>query len=173
MCMFFITIVVRKRKYLQSVLLLLTFVCVGGTLISIERIAEKVELPNRQMNFKAVVLSRPIVHGKVLQADLMVMVGNKPIKVRASLLRDTISNRYKTLHLGDGIEVTSYLEEPMNFSDATFDYARWLRLHGYSAETFIVYNQWHKAKVNLRQMSLLQRASLAASVYRENLLNVI
>ena len=173
MCMFFITIVVRKRKYLQSVLLLLTFVCVGGTLISIERIAEKVELPNRQMNFKAVVLSRPIVHGKVLQADLMVMVGNKPIKVRASLLRDTISNRYKTLHLGDGIEVTSYLEKPMNFSDATFDYARWLRLHGYSAETFIVYNQWHKAKVNLRQMSLLQRASLAASVYRENLLNVI
>ena len=172
-CMIVITFVVCKKKYLQSLLLLFTVFLVGGTFVSMKRQSTKVQLPDKQITFKAVLLSNPVVHGKVIQTDLMVMTESEPIKVRASILRDTISNRYQTLHLGDGIEATAYLEEPMNFSDATFDYARWLKLHGYSAETFIFYNQWQKAKVNLRQMSFLQRTLLVAAGYRERLMKVL
>lgn len=172
-CMIVITFVVCKKKYLQSLLLLFTVFLIGGTFVSLKRQSTKVQLPDTQITFKAVLLSNPVVHGKVIQTDLMVMTESEPIKVRASILRDTISNRYQTLHLGDGIEATAYLEEPMNFSDATFDYARWLKLHGYSAETFIFYNQWQKTKVNLRQMSFLQRTSLVAAGYREKLMKVL
>ena len=172
-CMIVITFVVWKKKYLQSLLLLFTIFFIGGSFVSMKQHATNVQLPETQITFKAVLLSNPIVHGKVIQTDLMVMTESEPIKVRASILRDTISNRYQTLHLGDGIKATAYLEKPMNFSDATFDYARWLKLHGYSAETFIFYNQWQKAKVNLHQMSFLQRTSLAAAGYREKLMKVL
>ena len=172
-CMGVITFVVWKKKYLQSLLLLFTIFFIGGSFVSMKQHATNVQLPETQITFKAVLLSNPIVHGKVIQTDLMVMTESEPIKVRASILRDTISNRYQTLHLGDGIKATAYLEKPMNFSDATFDYAGWLKLHGYSAETFIFYNQWQKAKVNLHQMSFLQRTSLAAAGYREKLMKVL
>ena len=170
--MIVITFVVWRKKYLQSLLLLFTVFLVGGTFVSVSRQAAKRQLPNKQIIFKAVLLSNPVVRGKVIQTDLMVMTAGEPMKVKASILRDTIANRYQTLHLGDGIEATAYLEEPMNFSDATFNYARWLKLHGYSAETFIFYNQWQKTKVSLRQMSFLQRTSLSAALYREKLMSV-
>ena len=168
-----ITFVVWRKKYLQSLLLLFTVFLVGGTFVSMSRQAAKIQLPNKQITFKAVLLSNPVVRGKVIQTDLMVMTAGEPMKVKASILRDTITNRYRTLHLGDGIEAAAYLEEPMNFADATFDYARWLKLHGYSAETFIFYNQWQKTKVSLRQMSFLQRTSLSAALHREKLMRVL
>ena len=171
--MIVITFVVWRKKYLQSLFLLFTVFLVGGTFVSVSRQAAKIQLPNKQITFKAVLLSNPVVHGKVIQTDLMVMTVSEPMKVKASILRDTITNRYRTLHLGDGIEAAAYLEEPMNFSDATFDYAQWLKRHGYFAETFIFYNQWQKTKVSLRQMSFLQRTSLAAAGYREKLMKVL
>ncbi|WP_424050394.1 ComEC/Rec2 family competence protein [Prevotella melaninogenica] len=171
--MIVITFVVWRKKYLQSLLLLFTVFLVGGTFVSVSRQAAKIQLPNKQITFKAVLLSNPVVHGKVIQTDLMVMTAGEPMKVKASILRDTITNRYRTLHLGDGIEAAAYLEKPMNFADATFDYARWLKLHGYSAETFIFYNQWQKTKVSLRQMSFLQRTSLSTALHREKLMRVL
>ena len=168
-----ISFVVWNQKYLQSLSLLVVVFFVGGSLVSMKRQTMQVQLPENKITFQAVLLTDPVVHGKVIQTDLMVMNKDNTMKVRASILRDTITNRYRTLHLGDGIETTAYLEQPMNFSDATFDYARWLRLHGYSAETFIFYNQWQKAKVSLRRMSFLQRTSLVAASYREKLMKVL
>ena len=171
--MIVITFVVWRKKYLQSLLLLFTVFLIGGTFVSMKRQRTHIQLPNTQITFKAVLLSTPVIHGKVIQTDLMVMTEGEPMKVKASILRDTITNRYQTLYLGDGIEATAYLEEPMNFSDATFDYAQWLKRHGYFAETFIFYNQWQKTKVSLRQMSFLQRTSLAASIHRDRLMKVL
>ena len=151
-CMIIITYFTWKMKYIQSLLLLSTVFLIGGTLVSMKRQSSEIRLPDTPITFKAVLLSNPIVRGKVVQVDLMAMTKDRPIMVRASILRDTITNRYRTLQIGDGIEATAYLEQPMNFSDATFDYARWLKRHGYLAETFILYNQWQRAKVSLRQM---------------------
>lgn len=169
-CTLIITFFASRQKYIQSLLLYFTIFLMGATFVSVKLQTMKVHLPVRMTSFKAVLLSTPIVHGKVIQTDLMVFIEDEHIKVKASILRDTITNYYKTLKIGDGIEANAYLEEPMNFSDATFDYARWLKLHGYYAETFILYNHWQKAKVDLRQMSFLQRTSLAASIYRQKLM---
>ena len=171
--MIVITFVVWRKKYLQSLLLLFTVFLIGGTFVSMKRQRTHIQLPNTQITFKAVLLSNPVIHGKVIQTDLMIMTEGEPMKVKASILRDTITNRYQTLHLGDGIEVTAYLEEPINFSDATFDYVKWLKRHGYFAETFVFYNQWQKTKVSLRQMSFLQRTLLVAAGHRERLLKLL
>ena len=169
-CTVIITFVVWQWKYTQSMLLLLIVFLMGATSVSMKKQTMQIRLPNQTITFKAVLLSNPVVHGKVIQTDLMIMGEEEPMKVKAAILRDTITNHYQSLHIGDGIEAYAYLEEPMNFSDATFDYARWLKLHGYAAETFIRYDQWQKVKVNLRPMSFLQRTSLAAGIYRQKLM---
>lgn len=145
--------VMRHRKYIQSLLLLVAVFMTGAALVAVRELSMQVKLPERIAGFNAVLLSEPVIHGKVVQTDLMVIRENGLLKVKASILRDTLTNRYRSLHTGDGIEAMAYLEKPMNFSDATFDYARWLRLHGFSAETFICPDQWRKKKVNLHPMS--------------------
>ena len=65
-----ITFVVWRKKYLQSLLLLFTVFLVGGTFVSMSRQAAKIQLPNKQITFKAVLLSNPVVRGKVIQTDL-------------------------------------------------------------------------------------------------------
>jgi len=79
------------------------------------------------------------------------------MKVKASILCDTVSENYKRLHVGDGITAFSHLEEPVNFRDSEFDYVRWLRLHGFDAETFIYYRNWKKASVDLSFLSSVDR----------------
>ena len=162
--------VMRHRKYIQSLLLLVAVFMTGAALVADRELSMQVKLPERIAGFNAVLLSEPVIHGKVVQTDLMVIRENGLLKVKASFLRDTLTNRYRSLHTGDGIEAMAYLEKPMNFSDATFDYARWLRLHGFSAETFICPDQWQKKKVNLHPMSFFQRSLLTAAICRQKLM---
>ncbi|MCR5076994.1 MAG: ComEC/Rec2 family competence protein [Prevotella sp.] len=168
--MFVLALAVHRSMYLQSLLLLVAVALLGATLVSEKETELLVSIPKEMVTYQAVLTSEPVAHGKVVQADLLVMGLKGTVKIKASILRDTVSHRYERLHVGDGIEAASYLEEPMNFSDATFDYARWLRLHGFGAETFIYHNQWRKVRVSLRSLSLFQRATLAARIYRQKLL---
>ena len=162
--------VMRHRKYIQSLLLLVAVFMTGAALVADRELSMQVKLPERIAGFNAVLLSEPVIHGKVVQTDLMVIRENGLLKVKASIFRDTLTNRYRSLHTGDGIEGMAYLEKPMNFSDATFDYARWLRLHGFSAETFLCPDQWRKKKVNLHPMSFFQRSLLTAAICRQKLM---
>ena len=79
-------------------------------------------------------MSEPVPRGKVVRFDMAVLQHQgKPLLVKAQLLRDTISHRYDRLHVGDGLRAVSILETPQRWAASTFDYVRWLRLHGFSA----------------------------------------
>lgn len=99
----------------QSVAILLSFFFVGGLLVSFSIEKMKISLPKYPVTYQAVLVSEPVVHGKVIQADMMVVGDGKPIKVKASILRDTVDNRWQRLHVGDGITATSFLDVPHNF----------------------------------------------------------
>lgn len=159
-----------RRKYLQTLLLLAAVFLTGATSVSVKKQALLTRFPDRMTTFKAVLLANPATHGKVVQTDLMIMYGERPIKAKASILRDTATCRYQSLHIGDGIEACAFLETPASIPGTAFDHARWMRLHGYSAEVFIRHDQWRKAKVGLRGMGLLQRTALAAAVSRQQLM---
>ena len=91
-------------------------------------------LPKEKVCYEAVVMSEPVPRGKVVRFDMAVLQHQgKPLLVKAQLLRDTISHRYDRLHVGDGLRAVSILETPQRWAASTFDYVRWLRLHGFSA----------------------------------------
>lgn len=160
----------RRSPVGQSLAIGLTFLTLGAYLITHSLDKMNVPLPKDEVVYNAVLTTEPSVHGRVVQTDLLIIGDGKPLKVRASILRDTVQNRWQRLHVGDGITATSLLEPPHNFAGSTFDYAAWLRQSGFAAETFIFYNSWRKAEIDLTSLSYMQRATVEARRIREKLL---
>ena len=146
-----------KRRMLVSWALLFSVASVGGLLMAGAEMEMQKLLPAEPLRYDAVLLTEPVRHGKVIKVDLAIPTTDGAMKVKASILCDTVSENYKRLHVGDGITAFSQLEEPVNFRDSEFDYVRWLRLHGFDAETFIYYRNWKKASVDLSFLSSVDR----------------
>lgn len=162
-------LVVWKIAWLSKILLLTTVFLIGAILMGKEERQACRPLPSQEVVYRAVVMSEPVVHGKVVQMDLLIVDAHQPLKVKAALLRDTVENRYRSLHLGDGIEACSLLEQPTAHPDASFDYARWLTVHGYAAQTFIYYLNWQKAAVDLTPLSWTDKLRYVSLRYRQRL----
>lgn len=85
----------------------------GFYLVSAEKRDLVRNFPDGRVAYEAVLVSEPVVRGKVIQCELMAMPqGKKPFRLRASILRDTIHRRYERLHFGDGIRVFSSISQP-------------------------------------------------------------
>lgn len=158
-----------KIGWLSKTLLMTAVFLVGAILMSNEERQAFSSFPQQEVTYQAVIMSEPVEHGKVVQMDLLIVDGQQPLKVKASLLRDTVENRYRSLHLGDGIEACSLLEQPQNNPGASFDYARWLTVHGYAAQTFIYYLNWQKTVVDLTVLSWTDKLRYVSLQYRQRL----
>lgn len=160
-----------SRRRLQGVFILLT-VCLSGAYMMSHTEPHAIrQLPSSERTYQAVIMSEPVAHGKVIQMDLLVVGEGKPLKVKASLLRDTIEHRYRSLHIGDGMEVFSLLEPLQVVPYGRFDYPRWLTTHGYHAHTFIYYRNWRKAAVSLHSLSWVDKLRLSMLSFRQQLIN--
>lgn len=162
-----LTLLAWKHCILQSVMIFITCMLFGGSLVSVELDKAYMPVPDKDMTYSAVVTSQPVVSGKVIRCDLMIADVNHPVKVKASIYRD---ERADKLRVGDGIKAVSLLEKPSGYADSDFDYGRYLLYHGYVATTFIYIDEWSKAVVDLTRLSLIQRTRIAALVFRDRLL---
>lgn len=162
-----LTLLAWKHCILQSVMIFITCMLFGGSLVSVELDKAYMPVPDKDMAYSAVVISQPVVSGKVIRCDLMIADVSHPVKVKASIYRD---ERADKLRVGDGIKAVSLLEKPSEYADSDFDYGRYLLYHGYVATTFIYIDEWSKAVVDLTRLSLIQRTRIAALVFRDRLL---
>lgn len=165
-----VAFVLNKMPKGQTVAIFISFFFLGSYLMSDAVDKTKVSLPDRQISYEAVLLTEPTVHGKVVQTDLLIVGKGTTLKVRASILRDTVDNRWQRLHVGDGIAALSVLVEPRNFANSTFDYAGWLKKHGFKAETFIYYTDWKKAEVDLTKLHYSDRTIIQTRKLRQRFL---
>lgn len=164
-----ITVLLRRHILLQGVMILLMILAYGGFMICHAEHSVRKDFPKNEFEYYAIVASEPVVKGKVIHTDILVLNGKTYIKTKASILRDTVENRYKDLHIGDGILAYSQLEPPTNFGNATFDYARYLTIHGYEAQTFIYYCNWMKSDVSLKCLPPIEYLKVSARIMRQNL----
>lgn len=166
----------ERRVWPQCLLLAAATFLLGATLQGRAQERLSVMVPNEAVEYEAVVASEPQVKGKTARMDLLVTrVGDRPlprpVSVRASLLRDTVTARWQSLHVGCGIRAYARFERlrPMG-QRGRFDYIRWAQVHGYQAQTFIYYSHWEPAVVSIRALSIMQRARLKLLGFRQNLL---
>lgn len=164
-----------RKPYSQSLLLLVAVFLAGISLADKAKRQEafpfNAEVP---MTYEAVVTAEPQVRGKTLQCDLALVAINgksldKTINVKAHVLRDTMTNAWRGIRLGTGIEASSMMEPLQNYRKGNFDYVRWLHCHGFSASTFIYATEWRVAKVSLKPMSTMERLRLKAMGMRQGL----
>ena len=163
-----------RREHIQSILIAATTLALGGTLICRQMKTTDIRLPDGTSQYEAVITSTPIIHGKVLKCDIAIMNLNgktldNPINAKATILRDTTTEM--NLNTGDGIKAESALEKPHNISgNPNFDYAQWMKIHGYAAQTFITYWDLHTARVSFGK-NVFGRLCLKARVFRDKLSN--
>lgn len=164
------TAVFRFRDRCESVLLLSSTFLVGAAIVTIRERRNVVELPRQEVIYEAVIASQPEIHGKTLRCDLLVVSAKRPFRLKASILRDTVTGRWKRIGVGDGIVARSVLHVPTNFPSASnFDYRRWASVHGIAGQTFIHCRSWYKAAIDLTPLSRLERTRLRALQLRASL----
>lgn len=170
-------LVLKNKPYAQSFILLLAIFFAGATLIT--KADNDCSFPFQEgetVEYEAVITGEPQVRGKVLRCDLAITSVNgkkpgSPISIKASVLRDTIANYWKVLHVGSGIKAQSAMQRPANYyHDSNFDYVRWLHGHGFRARTFIYYTDWQQANVSLASLSATERLRLKALKLRHKLI---
>ena len=160
----------RRSSLLLSAGLLAAVLCLGAWRSSVAERSVRAELPVGDVEYDAIVMSEPQVHGRTLRCDLLLTSASPMLRVKASVLRDTVVRRYERLHLGDGLRACSTLEQPHSFGASRFDYGRYLRVNGFQAQTFIYYSKWTKTRLSLGDVPLADRLRLRMSRLRNRLL---
>lgn len=170
----------RGHNILQSACIFAVTACIGAALsaTAVSRSAFPFQ-KGQPVRYEAVVTDQPKVRGKTLQCDLALTSVNgkrpdKSIKVRAAILRDTMSNNWARIRCGSGIEAWSAMQPLENYyHESNFDYARWMNAHGITAQTFIYYTDWQPARVSLKSLSRLEIMRLRALRLRERLTSLL
>ena len=162
-----------KRAAWRNGCIFVITLTVGATLVNRSEQHADCKLPHGESHYEAIISNTPTQHGKTWRCDLLLTklngqpLGNA-ITVRATVLNDP--NRPMQLQTGNGIIASSVLEKPQNrWSNAHFDYALWLRRHGYQAETFIPYWQFQTAEVPMT-LGRRQRATLQVRRLRDRII---
>lgn len=154
----------------QGMVLMLAVVAGGAYLGSRESVTYQTSLNENPEVYEAVLTSRPVKRGKVMKCDLRITSGMYAgKKIKASILRDTVSMRCEQLRLGDGVVACSALQ-PLGYDVGMYDNSLYLKSQGYFAQTFIYVDAWCKSTVSLRSMSVVERARLRMMEWREHLL---
>jgi competence protein ComEC len=165
---FIIVVMLRNKPLWQTTVMMIFFFIFGGWDSSYQHHAEEVMWPRAQMEYQAAVVGQPVVRNKVVECDLRLAAEGSPL-VKAYILKDANSKKIK---LGDGITALSEIQKPYNrYPNSKFDYARYLRVHGYQGTTFIYKTDWCPDEVSLEKLSLLERTKLQFMMWRAHLLD--
>ena len=167
----------RCKAAMQHAAILLVTFFLGAALIVHIQSQLHPSLPiGRPVVYRAVVISKPVIHGRVVTCDMAVSEAeghtlSRPTLVKAAFLRDTVQNRWRMLCTGLCVEACSTMELPANFHTAPrFNYMRWMHVHGFTAHTFILPRSWQTASEKGISLPLLLRIRLKAAVLRDRLL---
>ena len=149
-----VTMLLWKYENLQSLAIAGCFVVLGVLLIQRQK-ASQAEWPEGEVCYEAVVLSDPIEKPKTMAVDIMLTCNQQ--KLKCYLYKD---DRSRALCIGDGLCIQSRIRPNNDWQRGSFNYRRYLEIHGFSGSTFVSSWKWHKAEISLKNLSRLERARL-------------
>lgn len=160
-----------KQPIANSVLLMVSVFCLGGVLVGMRLSEVNPVFPSQAVLHRAVISNQPVERGKVVRCELLVLDEVRPYKIQASILRDTLTGRYRHISVGDGIEFYSRIEGLPNHqrAESNFNYFRWLQTQGVVGQTFINRVSWRKLSLDISSLSIFQRVRLSMLRFREHL----
>ena len=154
-----------KKALLQSVAIAICFVLLGWLLTARQKESLQVQWPEEEVKYEAVVLSEPQEKPKTMAVDIMLVKSGQ--KLKGYFYKD---ERSRGLRIGDGLSIQSRIRENSNWHRGTFDYRRYLEIHGFTGSTFVSSWKWQKVRVSLEGLSRLERTKLYFLRLRSRLL---
>lgn len=160
-----LALLLSKHEYLQSIAIAGCFVVLGWLLMQRQKASLMVTWPEGEVGYEAVVVSEPIEKPKTMAVDVLLAGSGR--KLKCYLYKD---DRSRNLRIGDGLHIQSRIEPNSEWRKGSFDYRRYLEIHGFTGRTFVASWKWQKVKVSLKQLSRLERMRLTFLKYRSRLL---
>ena len=139
----------------QSVAITVCFVVLGALLSQQKKESMRVQWPEDEAIYEAVVLSDPQEKAKTMAVDIMIVQTRH--KLKCYFYKE---DRSKSLRVGDGLRIQSRISVISDWHRGNFDYRRYLDIHGFAGSTFVASWKWQKAKVSLKGLSRLERTKL-------------
>ena len=150
-----LTMLLWKKALLQSVAIAVCFVLLGWLLTARQKESLQVQWPEEEVKYEAVVLSEPQEKPKTMAVDIMLVKSGQ--KLKGYFYKD---ERSRGLRIGDGLSIQSRIRETSDWHRGTFDYRRYLEIHGFTGSTFVSSWKWQKVRVSLEGLSRLERTKL-------------
>lgn len=160
-----VALLLWRYEQLQSVAIALAFVMLGWVLVSRQWQKVRVDWPEGEVVYEAVVLTDPVEKPKTMAVDILLTDGHR--KLKCYLYKD---GRSKSLKIGDGLRIQSRIRPNSTWQRGSFDYKCYLEVHGFSGQTFVSSWKWQKTLVSLRNLSRLERTRLFFLKLRSRLL---
>ena len=169
-----LTLLLWRKALLQSVAIAVCFVLLGWLLMTRQKDSLQVKWPEGEVFYEAVVLSEPVEKPKTMAVDIMLVQGGQKLKgyfyKRSGDSRQESVDKSRTLKIGDGLRIQSRIQPNSDWHRGTFDYRRYLEIHGFVGSTFVASWKWRKAVVSLERLSRLERTKLYFLKLRSRLL---
>ncbi|MBO6033710.1 MAG: ComEC/Rec2 family competence protein [Prevotella sp.] len=165
---FVVALLLWKHEHLQSIAIAVSFVMLGWLLMERQKSSLIVTWPEGEVSYEIVVISEPVEKPKTMAVDVLLAESGR--KLKCYLYKD---DRSRNLKIGDGLHIQSRIEPNSEWRRGSFDYRRYLEIHGFTGQTFVSSWKWHKACVSLTQLSRLERMRLTFLKYRSRLLEMI
>jgi competence protein ComEC len=160
-----VALLMWKFPLLQSVAIAVCFVVLGMLLIQRQKQLQQRSWPEGEVCYEAVVLSNPVEKPKTMAVDILLPANHQ--KLKCYLYKDERSRR---LSVGDGLQIQSRIQENSEWRVGSFDYRRYLEIHGFTGRTYVSSWKWQKAQVSLSNLSYLERTKLFFLKQRSQLL---
>jgi competence protein ComEC len=141
------------------------FVLLGWLLIQRQETTLRVPWPEEEVIYEAVVLTAPVEKPNTMAVDIL-LTGSQQ-KLKCYLYKD---DRSRSLKIGDGLRVQSRIRPNSEWRKGTFDYHRYLEVHGFTGQTFVSSWKWQKVELSLKSLSRLERTRLYFLKLRSRLL---
>ena len=159
------TLLLWRYAVLQSGGIAVCFVLLGWLLVQRQETKLRVSWPEKEVCYEAVVISKPVEKPKTMAVDIL-LTGSQQ-KLKCYLYKD---DRSRSLKIGDGLRIQSRIRPNSEWRKGSFDYRRYLEVHGFTGQTFVSSRKWQKAQISLRNLSRLDRTRLFFLKLRSQLL---
>ena len=159
------TLLLWRYAVLQSLGIAMCFMLLGWLLIQKQEATWRVSWPEEEVIYEAVVLTTPVEKPKTIAVDIL-LTGSQQ-KLKCYLYKD---DRSRSLKIGDGLRIQSRIRPNSEWRKGTFDYHRYLEVHGFTGQTFVSSWKWQKAELSLKNLSRLDRTRLYFLKLRSRLL---
>ena len=159
------TLLLWRHAVGQSAGIAVCFVVLGWLLVQRQETKLRVSWPEKEVCYEAVVISKPVEKPKTMAVDIL-LTGSQQ-KLKCYLYKD---DRSRSLKIGDGLRIQSRIRPNSEWRKGSFDYRRYLEVHGFTGRTFVSSWKWQKVELSLKSLSRLDRTRLYFLTLRSRLL---